>query len=282
MLSYTEGRLYVPDRYGIYGYHGFSRVALPWLRTWANMLLPFDQPLGLRSLGFARLALLGVIVLMVGAVRRWLHVGSALVVCVVAVSILILPTSMFAGVNNGDQYLYLPSFAVAGFMGCVAGEMLRRGSMPRLAAIAAMGLYALFGALSLHRSAQLWMQAADRVQTILMSVRTVAPPNQITNLTLLNIPHSNSVAPILANGVLGALIAIGYQRDLQLSINYGGPSYEQQLIVRQLLECRGHPAASSSRAVLIPPETAVELDPACASPTIAADRLKRPLDWASF
>ncbi len=282
VLWYREGRLYVPDPFSIYGYHGLSRVALPWVRTWANLLLPFSQKLSLRSLSFARLALLGLILLTLGAVQRWLRLGSALVVCAVAVAILIVPTSMFVGVNNGDQYLYLPSFAVAGFMGCVAGELLRRSQSMKLATALAIAVYVLFATLYLRDIARVWTQAADQAQNVLSSVRSLAPANQVANLTLLNVPHSNSASPILANGVFGALIASGYSPRLQLLVNHQDTSDEQQFLVRELLECQGSPAASPTRALLVLPEKMLELNPTCASAPIAADRLKRPLAWASF
>ena len=216
VIWYPEGRLRVPDPYGTYGFHGFSKVALPWVRTWVNVLLPFSQPLSLRKLDLAHLALLGFVLLTLIVLQQWLRLGSALVVSIVATAILVLPTSMFVGAYNGDQYLYLPSFAVAAFLGCVAGELLRRGLAVRLGAITGMVLYVLFGALYLHNSGLLWAQAGDQAKAILSSVRSLVPPNQVSNLTLINVPKSNSIAPIMANGTRGALIAIGYSPHLQL------------------------------------------------------------------
>ncbi len=287
VVWYPQGRFHQPrDPYGVYGFFGLGKVAFAWIRTWINLIFPFGSPIGLHGLRAFHILILGLIVAALVALQFWLRLGPGILLCVAAIGLLNLPTSAFASVSPGDQYLYLPSFVFAGFLGYVAGVVLDRKPMPaRIATLAVLLVYVVFSTIYLKRQQTEWQQAGQLTERVIGEIRGAVTPVGLRELTLIGPPHSYKRTTVFNNGMLGSLIDAGYSRDLHVLLTHADtfpPDAGQQLIERALA-CRmpaGKPQAV--RVLVVTPEYLAELDPACAQPIVAADRKTRFWAWSSY
>ncbi len=220
------------------------------------------------------------------ALQFWLRLGLGILLCVAAIGLLNLPTSAFASVAPGDQYLYLPSFVVAGFLDYVAGVVLDKKSMPaRIATLAMLVVYVVFSTIYLKRQQAEWQQAGELTDRIIGEIRGAVTPVGLRELTLIGPPHSYKRSTVFNNGMLGSLISAGYSRDLHVLLTHADtdpPGAGQQLIGRALA-CRmpaGKPQAA--RVLVVTADYLAELDPVCAKPILAEDRKARFWAWSSY
>ncbi|HEX5754002.1 MAG TPA: hypothetical protein VFZ09_47910 [Archangium sp.] len=283
VLLYPEGRLRQAEAgASIYGVSTLLQSVLALVRTLFNLVLPFAPPLALRDVTVPQLACAVLVLAAVVLLAVWTRTRRAWGAAAAWVLVAAVPTSVFARTNNGDQYLFLPMLGIAFGLAWSFDVLFHSRTWVRAVGCAVLMLQAFFGARYLARAHEEWRVAGELVQRTLQSARAIPSSETLTTLVVVDLPHMNGRAPVLNNGLKGALMSVGFPRSLALEVNHQRPGTDpaQEALVQGLLACPAGPVGPAPRRTFVWVDGAlVERTGACAERWVHEDEQRRALAW---
>ena len=264
-----------------YGSSDAIGIVLAESRSVLNLLLPFEPPFALRDIGFSLAMKVAVVTLLLGGVVGFAPNKKIWLFAAVWVSVMLLPTSMFARAKNEEYYFFFPGFGLATAISMsfrdIAKPLPRRPVTYFLAAV--LIFYCTVGAWRLNGREKEWKAAAATVQQLVEETAAVLPRSAATHVEFVNVPHDLRGIPVLNNGLRGALMASGYSSNLSVTYNSDLADPQQPDLISAVRACSMTKPQNDDRVLLVTNAVVTDHTSRCARDAIAEDVRLRPWAW---
>jgi hypothetical protein len=282
VLWRPNGSLLNPSSDSTYKYSSVSGTVLALARDLMNLSFPFSPMRALRDFRTWQYLAAAVEWISILGIAIWTDTLRNWIFATWWGFLVMLPPSMFARPVNSDRYMFLPMLGIAFALGASADVATRR--LRLLAPALLIGALLIYAAVSSQRLAEQrgdWARAGDIVRRLVQSLEVISPPQDAASLTLVNIPSQYRTAPILNNGLYGALLEAGYPWSLKLDFSTPGQQdQEQHALFERLLACPVDSSLRSQSKILMWDADAwIDRTGMCGDMAVKHDQQLQPYVW---